>query len=97
MGGMIAQQLTLNYPDKVDDLIIYASSCGGNQSIAPNQQIVDQFTDLSGSSEDIKQRFIPLLFTEKWIKQNLNYMKKFASLEFPPVDILEKQFDAIFS
>jgi pimeloyl-ACP methyl ester carboxylesterase len=63
MGGMIAQQLTLNYPDKVDDLIIYASSCGGNQSIAPNQQIVDQF----------------------------------ASLEFPPVDILEKQFDAIFS
>ena len=96
MGGMIAQQLTLNYSDKVDDLIIYASSCGGNQSIAPNQQIVDQFTYLSGSSEDIK-RFIPLLFTEKWIKQNLNYMKKFASLEFPPVDILEKQFDAISS
>ncbi|MGE5661043.1 MAG: hypothetical protein ACM3X1_02235 [Ignavibacteriales bacterium] len=96
MGGMIAQQLTLNYSDKVDDLIIYASSCGGNQSIAPNQQIVDQFTNLSCSSEDIK-RFIPLLFTEKWIKQNLNYMKKFASLEFPPVDILEKQFDAIFS
>jgi pimeloyl-ACP methyl ester carboxylesterase len=97
MGGMIAQQLTLNYPDKVDDLIIYASSCGGNQSIAPNQQIVEQFTDLSGSSEDIKKRFIPLLFTENWIKQNPDYMKKFASLEFPPVDILEKQFDAIFS
>ena len=29
MGGMIAQQLTLNYPDKVDNLIIYASYCGG--------------------------------------------------------------------
>ena len=33
MGGMIAQQLTLNYSDKVDDLIIYASNCGGNESI----------------------------------------------------------------
>ncbi|HET9806440.1 MAG TPA: alpha/beta hydrolase [Nitrososphaeraceae archaeon] len=97
MGGMIAQQLTLNYPDKVDDLIIYASYCGGNQSIAPNQQIVEQFTDLSGSSEDIKTRFIPLLLTENWIKQNPNYMEKFASLELPPVDILEKQLNAIFS
>jgi pimeloyl-ACP methyl ester carboxylesterase len=46
MGGMIAQQLTLNYPDKVDDLIIYASYCDGNQSIAPNQQIVEQFRSI---------------------------------------------------
>jgi pimeloyl-ACP methyl ester carboxylesterase len=30
MGGMIAQQLTLNYPNKVDDLIIYSSNCGTN-------------------------------------------------------------------
>ena len=28
MGGMIAQQLTLDHEDKVDDLIIYASYCG---------------------------------------------------------------------
>ena len=97
MGGMIAQQLTLNYPDKVDDLIIYASYCGGNQSIPPNQQIVEQFTDLSGSSEDIKTRFIPLLFTQNWTKQNPTYMEKFASLEFPPVNILKKQLNAIFS
>jgi len=38
MGGMIAQQLTLNYPDKVDNLIIYASYCGGKQSIPPNPE-----------------------------------------------------------
>jgi pimeloyl-ACP methyl ester carboxylesterase len=97
MGGMIAQQLTLNYPDKVDDLIIFASNCGGNQSIAPDQQIVEQFTNLSGSPEDIKNRFIPLLFTQNWIKQNPNYMEKFTSMKFPTVDILQKQFDAIFS
>ena len=97
MGGMIAQQLTIDYPNKVDDLIIYASTCGGNQSIWPNQQMVEKITDLSGSTEDIKKRFIPLLFTENWIKQNPNYMEKFASVQFPLVDILQKQFDAIFS
>jgi len=33
MGGMIAQQLELNNPNKVNDLIIYASYCSRNQSL----------------------------------------------------------------
>ena len=28
MGGAIAQELALNYPDRVGKLIIYASFCG---------------------------------------------------------------------
>jgi len=40
MGGMIAQQLTLDYPDKVNDLIIYASYCGGNQSNHPDHILI---------------------------------------------------------
>ena len=58
MGGMIAQQLTLNFPDKVDDLIIYASYCGGNQSIQPSKQVLQQFTNLSGSEEDIERELL---------------------------------------
>ena len=56
MGGMIAQKLALNYPGKVDDLIIYASYCGGNQSFAPNPEILNQLTNLSASADDIKKR-----------------------------------------
>ena len=96
MGGMIAQQLTLNNPGKVDDLIIYASNCGGNQSFAPNPEIIKQLTNLSGTAEDIKKRFIPLLFTQNWIKQNPDYMEKFASFELPPIDILQQQSEAIY-
>lgn len=96
MGGMIAQQLTLNNPDKVDDLIIYASNCGGNQSFAPNPEIIKQLTNLSGTAEDIKKRFIPLLLTQNWIKQNPGYMENFASFELPPIDILQQQSKAIY-
>ena len=39
MDGMITQELTLNYPGEVDNLIIYASNCGVNQSIPPNPEI----------------------------------------------------------
>ena len=99
MGGMIAQQLTLNYPDKVDDLIIYASYCGndGNQSIPPNSELFKQTTNLSASTDDIKKRIIPLLFTSNWIKQNPDYLKKFASFVFPSINILKLQGEAVFS
>ena len=97
MGGMIAQQLTLNYPDKVDDLVIYASFCGGNQSIPPNPELFKQTTNLSASADDIKKRIVPLFFTSNWIRQNPDYLEKFASFVFPSIDILERQGEALFS
>jgi len=97
MGGMIAQQLTLNYPDKVDNLIIYASYCGGKQSIPPNPEWFKQMTNLSSSADDIKKRIVPLLFTSNWIKQHPDYLEKFASFVFPSIDILERQGEAVFS
>ena len=33
MGGRIAQELTLNYPDRIGKLILYAIGCGGNGSV----------------------------------------------------------------
>jgi hypothetical protein len=35
MGGFIAQELTLLHPEKVNRLIIHASSCGGKESLPP--------------------------------------------------------------
>ncbi|MGZ5486541.1 MAG: alpha/beta fold hydrolase [Nitrososphaeraceae archaeon] len=96
MGGMIAQQLTLNNPGKVDELIIYASNCGTNQSIAPNSEIIKHLTNLSGTAEDKKKRFIPLLFTPNWIKQNPDYLEKFVLFELSPIEILERQGEAIY-
>lgn len=70
MDGMIAQQFTLDYSNKIDNSIIYAAaSCSGNQSIPPSKQIQEQITELTGSVEDTKKRFIPQLFTPSWIEQ----------------------------
>jgi pimeloyl-ACP methyl ester carboxylesterase len=48
MGGMIAQEVALSNPEKVGKLIIYASICGGNQSVAPTPEVLKIFSNQSG-------------------------------------------------
>lgn len=98
MGGMIAQQLALDHLDRVDDLIIYASYCGTyDQTYSPPKKLLEQFGDLSGTEDDIKQRFVPYQFSNSWINQNrISYDRIFDSLDLPSINILEKQKDAIF-
>jgi pimeloyl-ACP methyl ester carboxylesterase len=70
MGGMIAQELVLNYPEKVEKLILCSTHCGGTKSVPPSQKALDMFiVDESAlSPEQIARMTIPLLFTEDFIK-----------------------------
>lgn len=96
MGGMIAQELILQHPDKVDDLIIYASNCGTNQSFYPSPERLQQYSNLTGTEEDIKNRFVPYQFPDEWREKNYNhYNEIFASLKLPPKEILKEQINAM--
>jgi pimeloyl-ACP methyl ester carboxylesterase len=35
MGGMIAQELVINYPKKVEKLVLCSTSCGGAKAVQP--------------------------------------------------------------
>lgn len=97
MGGMIAQELTLRYPDKVDDLIIYASNCGDvDQTYMPPEILLKQFSNINGTNDDIKERFVPYQFPNDWIKQyHENYTQIFESFDLPSNKTLQKQQSAI--
>jgi pimeloyl-ACP methyl ester carboxylesterase len=98
MGGMIAQELTLQHKDKVDDLIIYASYCGTkNQTYLPPEKLLLQFGDLNGTEDEIKKRFVPYQFPKDWIEQNTEkYDKISSSFKLPSKETLQKQQKAIF-
>ena len=96
MGGMIAQELTLKNANKVDDLIIYASHCGGIQSFYPSLDLLALYTNLNGTEEDIKNRFVPYQFPRSWIDENRDLFNKIlASFDLPPTNILVHQKNAI--
>lgn len=43
MGSLIAQELTLGHPEKVNKLILYGSTCGGKQATPPTPAILKDF------------------------------------------------------
>ena len=40
LGSLVAQQLAVTHPDKVNSLILVGSSCGGKESIPPSPEFV---------------------------------------------------------
>jgi len=77
MGGMIAQELVLNQPEKVEKLVLCSTNCGGTKSVLASQEILGMLTtDRSAfSPEEIVRVTIPILFTEEFIKNNPDFLE----------------------
>ena len=60
MGGRIAQEVTLNYPDRVGKLILYAIGCGGEGSVPQSQEVRNEFINGTGTAEDRISRLISI-------------------------------------
>lgn len=76
MGGIIAQELALNYPEKVKRLILWGSACGGRKTILPS---LAAYKFLIGAIEGLTpermaKSTIPLVFTKEFIKNNPEYI-----------------------
>lgn len=49
MGSFIAQELTLINPEKVDNLILYASGCDDREAEPPSPEVIQTFSNSSMS------------------------------------------------
>src|SRR5215213_3628006 len=47
LGSLVAQELSLNYPQKVDRLVLHGTSCGGNETISPSGEAAETIMELS--------------------------------------------------
>jgi pimeloyl-ACP methyl ester carboxylesterase len=112
MGGMVAQELALNHPDKVRKLVIFASVCGGGGSgggggqttssstpeVMPSPEVMKVFTNQSGTSQERIQRILPLMFPEEWRMKNPDYLEKIPkSTETIPNKTLDNQLEAVIN
>ena len=102
MGSFIVQELALNYSDRVNNLILYASSCGGNEDVLTEPEVLQALeimtnTSSSPTQEDI-DRITSTYFPPEWFKANPNYQNY---VPFPKESVspetVQKQYEAMVS
>jgi len=97
MGGLIAEELALKYPDKVDRLILYAAHCSGDLH-PPTREVIEQICRGSGLPDfQDSLKFVCMLFPDDWVEKNQHrirglFLKPMSTI---PVEELRKQAQAI--
>ena len=99
MGSYIAQELTLTNPDKISNLILYASGCGGQDAEPPSPEVIQTLSNtLSMPPQELGQKLISLLFPTDWFKANPDYLNYFPiPKESVSPEIMGKQSEAIIT
>jgi len=65
MGGMIAQELALLAPDRIQALVLGCTHCGGDLRVPPTPQVLEAFMNNTGlSHEQIIDKNLPFFFSE---------------------------------
>lgn len=69
MGSMIAQELVLRHPSRVNKLILYATHCDARM-FPPAPEVIEKLTDMTGTPQERGMRYIGVLFPEDWLQNN---------------------------
>ena len=99
MGGMIAQELALAYPDKINGLILVATDCGISLRIEARPEYDRLFTEMIRlGTNEAKTAATACLFAKQTFESRPDIIQRYAevSLRFPaPQETLKRQWEAI--
>ncbi|NYT07963.1 MAG: alpha/beta hydrolase [Methanomicrobiales archaeon] len=70
MGAMIAQEIALRHPDRVDRMVLVAGDCGGKQAVRMSREVWQTVTDKRGDLQQQAERMFSILFPPEWLREN---------------------------
>jgi pimeloyl-ACP methyl ester carboxylesterase len=89
LGSLVAQELSLNYPQKVDRLVLHGTSCGGNETVSPSEQTAEMLMTLSSpelsrnmTAEQQAMIFTQIMFPPEWLEEHPEILN--TIIEAPP-------------
>lgn len=91
MGGMIAQELALSYPERINALVLGCTSCGGSHAVPSSKEAIEFLFNVEINKLSIEERAlatIPWLwntdFTEKHPEAVQQYVAVTSEYPTPP-------------
>jgi pimeloyl-ACP methyl ester carboxylesterase len=98
MGGYIAQELAINYPEKVDHLVLGCTSCGGGKAVMMTAERLEKFTAIEGlTPEEILQKNMDIFFSDAYVDNHPEAVKEFCDISmryYQPAEAFARQFAA---
>ncbi|MFX1395731.1 MAG: alpha/beta fold hydrolase [Promethearchaeota archaeon] len=72
MGGVVAQELAINYPERVEKLILCSTSCGGAHFVMPEPRVLGILAAGRGdkTQEEFSRATTFLLYPEQFMKDH---------------------------
>jgi 3-oxoadipate enol-lactonase len=88
MGGMIAQEFALNFPKRLNRLVLGCTSCGGANTVPSTKEAQDFLfsTEMSKfTGEEKALATIPWLWNKEFIEKNPDAVKRYVAVttEYP--------------
>jgi pimeloyl-ACP methyl ester carboxylesterase len=98
MGGVIGQELTLRYPQRVDKLVLVSTTCGGPKSVPVPQETLKIMLSEGQQTEEQRMRTtVDLLYPEDFRKKNSKIIEevfKRLMISPTPLDAYMRQLTA---
>ncbi len=101
MGGMIAQELVLNHPQRVQGLVLGCTTPGWSRGAPPSPEVTAALMPAPGlSREEQVRKSWPVISTPEFVEQEPEFLEEMLRLGLEnatPVDALLRQMAAIQS
>ncbi len=99
MGGMIAQELVLNHPQRVQGLVLGCTNCGPAHSVTVPAETLNRFGQImSLPVEERIREFWNITVTQAFIESGaafLNHIMELGMVNPTPMETFGRQFGAI--
>ncbi|HXF52201.1 MAG TPA: alpha/beta hydrolase [Dehalococcoidia bacterium] len=103
MGGMIAQELALRWPQKVRSLILACTTCGGPRSagwdeLCQRLDLVRELREMPAPDSDLVQQQLSWMFSPEFLANPTPAFQEFilSTLQYPaPLEGMKRQAEAI--
>ncbi len=82
MGGMVAQEFALSYPEKVEKLVLVCTNAGGHQQALDRPEVFRVLAARSGGVplEELAREYIRLLYPQKFIEEHPEKVEEFVQV-----------------